>query len=118
MVSRLFHCVLQVCIGLRWLRRNDNDSIGDDDRRGVAGLAPGHRYNGSNPFVRPQQRLLLGQQQNAEQQLGALPAALKCARADVVTHLKGGNSSKSDEAKRTRHDADGGQAPEEANALA
>lgn len=78
---------LKVCFGLRWLRRNDNDSIGDDDRRGVGG--PAHRYNGSNPFVRHQPRLHRRRQSaTPEQPFGVFPMAIKCSRVDVVTHLK------------------------------
>lgn len=94
-----------MCIGLRWLRRNDNDSIGDDDRRGVVA---------SNPIVRP--RLLRQPNAAPDRQFDALPAAMKCSRADVVTHLKSAN--RADEAKRAPHEPDNGQAPVKENPLA
>lgn len=79
------------------MRRNDNDSIGDDDRRGVGG--PAHRYNGSNPFVR--QKRFHGQQQNTatpEPPFAVLPTAVHCSRADVITHFK--SNDKAEEGKR------------------
>lgn len=83
-----------MCLGLRWLRGNDNDSIGrEDDRRGVLGPGAIPATLG-RPFSRRSQRPRLVQQLPATKRVSQqlLPIAaetgvIKCCRADVVTHL-------------------------------
>ncbi|XP_032788666.2 oxytocin receptor isoform X1 [Daphnia magna] len=92
---------MRVCLGLRWLRGQDKDSIGEDDRRGAAGPAGGQPADTNHRFGRGPRRAQTRDQHRqvmAEQQL--LPAgeqhpamlATKCTRADIVTHL--GNTKK------------------------
>ena len=74
-------------MGLRWLRGNDNDSIGEDDRRGA--LAGGQATDKKRAFGRGSQRPQRQAAGAAEQLLptpGGTPT-IKCLRADVVTHL-------------------------------
>ncbi len=82
-------------MGFRWLRGNDNDSIGEDDRRGA--LAGGQTSNKKHAFSRAPRRPRPSQRQaaGAAEHLLHAPggtATMKCLRADVVTHL--GNSRK------------------------
>lgn len=96
-----FNLWKKVCLGLRWLRGQDKDSIGEDDRRGAAGPAGGQPADTNHRFGRGPRRAQTRDQHRqvmAEQQL--LPAgeqhpamlATKCTRADIVTHL--GNTKK------------------------
>lgn len=84
-----------MCLGLRWLRGNDNDSIGrEDDRRGVVGPAGAQLPDIGRSFDRRSRRPRLAHQLPAERKAielllpthGTLDV-IKCCRADVVTHL-------------------------------
>lgn len=86
----LFSLSKKVCFGLRWLRGNDNDSIGEDDRRG--GQPNGvHHYANNN--VGLESRRHRGIRQEYRPAAGRAepiivpPRVVKCSRADVVTHL-------------------------------
>lgn len=84
-------------MGLRWLRGQDKDSIGEDDRRGAVGPAGGQPADTNHQFGRGPRR---GQTRDQRQTVRAadqllLPAgehlpgvvATKCSHADIVTHL-------------------------------
>ena len=90
----LYHSI-KVCLGLRWLRGNDNDSIGrEDDRRGAMGTGP-QQLDMGQPFGRhSSRRPRIAQQRPAaalttHQLVARAPEAMdiKCCHADVVTHL-------------------------------
>ena len=67
---------------MKWLRRaNENDSIGEDDRRGGVVAAQERNNQFKKPFHddRPVAAALLAAD------------TIKCSRVDVVTHLKRGS---------------------------
>ena len=74
---RLFFFPLKVFFGLRWQRgTNDNDSIGEDDRRG------------GGPPILLQPRNLNSQRQPRNGRQRSLPASIRCLPVDVVIRFK------------------------------